>query len=577
MHYPQWLCDFFQFNRIKLDKIIAQQYSEPKKTLFNNFLIPFQQQKKYFALPYVEQDKTVSIYLCGAYETRELIELVTIAKSALGSSYIAKYEIIYNSSDDYHAAKVLLQNFSSGVIRLTYYPTTSGDDIFTGFHLIQKLIKVVNHRPYFTQKTRRPVGRILREFHLAKEEGDIETVLSCFEEIKNNSSLGAKNLIFLEIQTLAILGKWLEIRQHPELKHLIIGLMPLYLLQNILDALGHAGGDLFLDPTLEITIDIKVLQNEYQKFSPIFTRLLELPKDPKYKRQWQQWLIGSILLGQHQYLEQLPKFIDIEWCGQLVQKVKDYGYFIKKREEKHSFLKLSVPKNLEQTRIYLNYCTSLAPEDWFDIWFYLAKITLEIRSYLDQDPYLKEKWDQIEAYCNKKIIYEWNNWFEQVIQSQGFDAEKLLIRLHNEYHTWTKKSFVEAQIVIILDSKLEQVQIVMRDALPILLEWLVDNQVNLTVKTILMLFSLLVEDEKNDPNDLQVFHELLKYWGNLRNNSIYDHQVIRSTLLLLKRCQLNPLYQLPPYQTRVEKIFDLLRLLDGIQAKDLQLLEEFKI
>ncbi|MCX2643725.1 hypothetical protein, partial [Klebsiella pneumoniae] len=61
---------------------------------------------------------------------------------------------------------MLLNNFSSGIVRLTYYSTVSGDDISTGFQLIQRLIKVINHRPYLVQKTRRPVGRILREFHL---------------------------------------------------------------------------------------------------------------------------------------------------------------------------------------------------------------------------------------------------------------------------------------------------------------------------------------------------------------------------------------------------------------------------
>ncbi|XZV35447.1 hypothetical protein ACT40Q_13090 [Acinetobacter baumannii] len=241
MHYPQWLNEFFQFNKINLDRIIRQQYPEPKRTLFNNFLFPFQQQKKYFALPYVEQDKTVRIYLGGPYETRELIELEGIVKNALGSTYIAKYEILYNASDDQHAAKVLLQNFSSGIIRLTYYSTVSGDDISKGFQLIQKLIKVINYRPYLIQKTRRPIGRILREFTLAKEEGDIDTVLNCFEEIKNSSCLGAKNLIFLEIQTLAITGKWSEIRKHTQLKYLIESLMPVSLVKNILDALGQLG------------------------------------------------------------------------------------------------------------------------------------------------------------------------------------------------------------------------------------------------------------------------------------------------------------------------------------------------
>ena len=575
MHYPQWLIDFFKFNKIKLDKIVEQQYQEPKKSLFNAFLFPFQQQQTYFALPYVEEDVPVRVYLGGVHEARELVELETIVKSALGSTYIAQYEIISEVSESDHAAKALLSHFPVGIVRLSYYSQSLSNEILNGFHLIQRLLQVLNRRPYSVQMTKRPIGRVLREFHIAKDSHDIESVIRCFEEIRTNSGLGAKNLIFLEIQTLAIAGKWAEIRQHVQLKHLIDSLMPSYLLQNLLDALGQFGGDQFLLRPLEATIDVQVLQKEYQKFTPIFTRLLELPKDPKYMRQWQQWVIGSSLLGQYQYFEQLPKFIDMQWCGQVVQKIKDHGYFIQMREDKHFGLTLTVPQSLEQARVYINYCVNLAPENWSDIWFYLEKTSLEIRSYLEQDPNLKEKWERIEAYCGKKIFYEWNNWFEQLMHDQQVDAEKILIKLHNEYQIWTVKSFIESQLVKILHINEERIKDVLRDALPIMLEWLGENQVDLSIETILMLFILLVDDEKNDPNDLQLFYELFIYWKKLRKNQHYDHQVVMSLELLLKKCQLNPLYHLPLYQRRVMQIIEAFKTLDDIQTVDMQLLEGF--
>ncbi|MDM1328918.1 hypothetical protein [Acinetobacter indicus] len=575
MHYPQWLNDFFQFNKIDLDRIITQQYPEPKKTLFNNFLFPFQQQKKYFALPYVDQDKTVHIYLGGAYETRELIELEGIAKNALGSSYIANYEILYDASDDHHATKVLLQNFPSGVIRLTYYSTVSGDEISTGFHLIQRLIRVINNRPYLTQKTRRPVGRILREFNLAKEEGDIETVLTCFEEIKNSASLGAKNLMFLEIQTLAIAGKWSEIRKHTQLKHLIESLMPIYLVQNILDALGQLGADQLLNKPLEVTIDIKTLQKEYEKFKPLFTRFLELPENHKYKRQWQQWVIGCCLLGQYQYFEQLPKFIDMKWCGEVKQIINNHGSFIQLREGKHYGLTLTVPQSLDQTRIYLNYCLSLSPEYWQDIWIYLEKISLEIRSYLNQDLNLKEKWEKIECYCSKKITYEWNNWFEQLLEEKDINPEEFLLKLHNESQIWSPKSFNESQLIKVIQSNENKLKEILRDALPSLIKWLNENQYSLKNETILILFTLIVDDEKSDPNDLKIFYDLLIYWSKQRDNYTFDAQIIMSLDLILKKCSLNPLYDLPVYQQRVQQIFDVLNSIKDIQKVDVQLLNDY--
>lgn len=559
MHYPHWLKDFFQFNEINLEKISKQDYPEPKRSILNDFLKPLQQQHAYIALPYYAGVGTpVRIFVAGAHDIRALIELEMILKCALGSSYIAHYELISELKEHDAATTVLLGQFPIGLVCLSFYTQTSRDDILNGFRLCIDSIQILNRRPLSTQVMKRPVGRILREFHLAKEVGDVDTVMRCFEEIKTNSSLAARNLIFLEIQSLAIAQRWAEIRQHPQLQHLIESVMPSYLLQNILDALGQTGGDqLFAFPLTE-QIDIQALQEEYQKFKPIFTRYLELPKDPKYKRQWKQWLIGSALLGQHQFLEQLPRFIDMHWCGDLVQMINDRGCFIQTHEGKHSGLHLTIPQSIEQTRIYLNYCVNLAPEKWFEIWYYLEKIPLEIRAYLNNNLSLKQKWDRVEAYCSSTLVYEWNHWFEELQQDQALDAEQLLFKLHNEYPMWTTRSFSEPQLSILLHRSKGEVEEILRDALPILLHWLVENQVNLSSETVLMLFALLVDEEKNDPNDLQLFHEILSYWTAIRENHHDDHRVETYLECLLKKCQQNPLYNLPIYQDRVKQIVALL-------------------
>lgn len=576
MDYLQWLHDFFEFNSIRLDAIIGQKYKEPRQSLFNAFLFPIKQQQTYIALPYVEKKHLpVRIYIFGIHEFRALLELQTILKNAVGSAYIEYCDLIAAPTTNDFAANILLKEFPVGIIRLSYFINVSSDDIFNGFYLIQRLIQILNRRPVLVQMRKRSVGRILREFYLAKEEGDYEIVWQCFEELKGNSSLGAKNIIFLEIQTLAIVGQWTEIRTHSKLKYLIGSLMPVHLLQNILDALGQLGSDQLLDKPLEVTVDIQNLQKEYEKFEPIFTRLLELPNNPKYKRQWQQWIIGCSLLGQYQYFEQIPKFIEMKWCGELKQKINDHGYFIQMREGKHCGLTLTIPQSVDQTRIYLNYCLSLSPENWHDIWHYLEKISLEIRSYLNQDLNLKEKWERIESYCGKKIIYDWNNWFEQVMDDQEFDSDNLLLKLHNEYQIWTPKNFIESQLVKTLHINEERVNEVLRDALPIMLEWLNENQVDLSIETVLMLFILLIDDEKNDPNDLQLFYELFMYWKKLRKNQHYDYQVVMSLELLLKKCQLNPLYQLPLYQRRVVQTIEGFKKIEDIQSVDIQLLEKF--
>lgn len=573
MQHPEWLIEFFRFNKIKFEAIVEQRYKEPKKKLFNEFLDPIHKKQRYFALPYVHENGQILIYVGGVDAERDLVELATILRNALATSYIEHYEIIRQISKDEYAEIVLLNQFPIGCVRLTYYPELLGDQIVAGFQLVNRIIHILNRRPYLVQNVKRPTGRVLRDFYLAKENNDTDMLQYYFQEIKKGAGLGAKNLIFLEIQMLAASRRWMEIIQHSQLKHLIDGLMPPSLLQHILSALGNVGSNQFLEKTPSVEGTIEVLQSYYQNFSPIFMRMLELPKDPKYMREWQLWVVGLILLGQYKFLEKLPKFIDIQWCGEVLKIVENHGCLIKTTEDKHKELILSVPISIEQTRIYLNYCMTLPPERWYEIWSYLEKVSLEIRDYINQNSKLKEKWERIETYCSDKIIYEWSEWFEQLIFDENIDSNQILLKLYNESQIWTSNSFIESQFVKVLKSDKINVKEILRDGLPLILEWLKKNQFHLEVETILMLFTLIVDDDKSDPNDLIVFYDILNYWDKRRNESLFDAQVIMSFDELIRKVQVNPLYDLPLYQSKVEQIVDFISNINDIQQEDIDLLK----
>lgn len=574
MKYPDWLINFFIKNKIQLHKINEKGYEDPWLSTLNDFLLPIKQKQYYFALPYINFDGKIQIYIVGGESERELLELDGIVKNALSNSYIEHYELVRNSSENEHPKTILLSQFPLGCICLSYFQKLSGGKVLQGFQLINRLIQLLNRRPPIINSIKRPIGRILRDFYLAKENRDFSTLQNCFEEIKTNSALGAQNLILLEIQMLSAQERWKDIVNHTELKYLTDGLMPPGLLRSILNALGNIGANKFLDNSMIETDVIKDLQYYYQRLSPIFKRSLELPKDPNYKQEWQQWIIGTILLGQYKHLEKIPKFIDIEWCGKVLELVKKHGISFNAHENNQK-LSLDVPSTIEQARIYLNHCASLPPENWYEIWRYLEKTPLEIRCYINENHKLKERWDLIESYCSEEIIYGWSDWFDGLISDANIDFDQHLFKLNNECQIWSISSFIESQLMKVLQVSKINVKETLLNSLPIILDWIKVNKVVLKNDTILQLFTLISDDDKSDPNDLILFYDLLLYWKKYRINNTYDAQVIMCLDEVAKKSSTNPLYNLPTYLNWLMSIIELLKSFDGIQNKDEILLNNF--
>ena len=94
LYYPKWVSDFFDTNRIRLERIHHDNYNPEKLQVLKAFLSPIVQKKPYFALPYVYADQPVMMYVGGATDLRELTELNSILYSALGTAYVVSYQII---------------------------------------------------------------------------------------------------------------------------------------------------------------------------------------------------------------------------------------------------------------------------------------------------------------------------------------------------------------------------------------------------------------------------------------------------------------------------------------------------
>ena len=544
LYYPKWVSDFFDTNRIRLERIHHDNYNPEKLQVLKAFLSPIVQKKPYFALPYVYADQPVMMYVGGATDLRELTELNSILYSALGTAYVESYQIFKTSHSDQVAEQVLLSQFPAGIVRLQFYrnksntlaadvPSVSAQDIYLNFELVNRVIHSLNHRPHIVQLNKRPVGKILRDFYLAQKERDIETVQLCFNEIKTNASLGEKNLIFLEVQTLAIAQQWETLLNHTKLKDLLDDLLPSIVLCAILDALTAVGGHQLLDDTISPYTDVKALQELYRPFKSIFNRLPEIKKDEQHLLQWQQWFIGAVLMGKHHFFEQLPYFIDVEWCAKVLNFVEKKSSVSETDDPKTWHL--TKPNSMEQVFAYLKHCAQLAPQYWQEYWQCLEQTPPHIRIEVEKNAYFSKIWERISAYCNQKLGYHWQQWFDEILINRQINTDQMLLRLQNESELWPISSFDEQQWLKVLNISDRKRLLLLRNAMPILVDWLMQNSFKLHEKTVPVMLSLIVEDEQHYPGDFSLAYTLSKYWQYVRVSHQYDEHMLASLIELWEK------------------------------------------
>jgi hypothetical protein len=86
---------------------------------------------------------------------------------------------------------------------------------------LRLLMQMRAERPSRHGKRLRAAGRVLRDFEYALLAGDGATAADCIAELRGVGSLGAANLLFLEVRRLAALRQWGALLALPELESLL--------------------------------------------------------------------------------------------------------------------------------------------------------------------------------------------------------------------------------------------------------------------------------------------------------------------------------------------------------------------
>ncbi|ALO34576.1 hypothetical protein CMT41_07495 [Colwellia sp. MT41] len=518
--YPSWLLGFFtNENAIELEKQ-SEEVSGSINLLILKSIRNLESSTPYFLPAYVNG----KLYFYGMCpDIKSLNELKNCLYYGLGSSHTSSYEII--KSPDLKFEKSLLFNQSHGVIRFSQIIT---DKFKEDTNYIVKTLNEVSTRfeakPNFASVRLRPIGRILRDFFLASREGDGESALAFYNEAKGSGKLSHRNLVGLELQSLAINASWHEILEHENLPDYLAGIIPTRIYHLLIRALRHVNN---LDLTDLSNVDWVGLKSNLVDYESFILSKPRLKVEDKYKGDWETWsaLAVSIGIDKNDIISFSPSFISEEWVSELFGKVES---FIETRntlsiESSQLQALFDTPISLDVVAQVLDYSKACMPSEVSEIFSWLEELPFEIRQKTKASAPFRKLWSSLEDYIygsnNEAVIIDesevvdttaespkgsvinsWNDWFKHYASGELINFDLI--------SEWQPCEFDIKFITEAISTSADAESI--RNIAPHLLSWLDDNKVETTSTFWLGLIELIAMDDETSYITIGLMRDLIQ-------------------------------------------------------------------
>lgn len=519
-NYPSWFVDFFTTeNKIELEKPVAE-ISDSINLLLLKSIRNLESKTPFFLPAYVNGQ----LYFYGMCpDKKSLNELKNCLYYGLGSSHTSSYEII--KSPYFKFEQSLLQNQSHGVIRFSQVITDSFKDDTS--YIVQTLNEVSERfeaKPNFASIRLRPIGRILRDFFSASREGDGESALTFYNEAKGSGKLSHRNLVGLELQSLAINASWHEILEHKSLPDYLAGIIPTRIYHLLIRALMHVNN---LDLTDLSNVDWVGLKPNLADYESFLLSKPRLKEEDKYKEDWEAWsaLAVSIGIDKNDIVSFSPSFITEEWVSELFGKIES---FIETRnalsiESSRLQALFDSPMSLDVVTQVLDYSKACMPSEVSEIFSWLEELPFEIRQKTKASAPFRKLWSSLEDYIygsNKEpviieesevvepiaeppknsVINSWNDWFRHYSSGELINFDLI--------SEWQPCDFDIKSITKAISTSADAESI--RNIAPHLLSWLDDNKVETTSAFWLGLIELIAMDDETSYITLGLMRDLIQ-------------------------------------------------------------------
>ena len=500
----EWVEEYFNApNQWDLDKILNTGYEEELQKLLHEMLMTVLEENPPIVLPRLDAEKKLWFYVIGK-DTQQLNELRGVISAYLGGTYVSLDKNEHRSSND-PSEKAILNQFPVGFLRLHIHKSINKDKkrVYWVIGTLNKLIRQFHERPLLLSTIRRPTGRILRDFFIAFNHQDYESAVLYYEELKERQLLSKRNLISLELQSLSSGCRWNNLLNHPSLPDILTGRIPRRIYLLILRALLNVS----LNPEKLENYEINEIRKKYAHLDQMFFRKPDIPISHEFVYEWKCWSIGACAYGFSRVLEDLPECINEDWKAQLTKWASLSTSLSQKNPSSHSLeLLIQAVPSVEVAALLLKESVTSSDEQVMHIHHRINEYPDTLKKDVLGNKLLRKLWDVIDEIHGDYIdVSSWSALFTCIAESScRTDPVQCAIE-RSEY--WDAKSWNE-QVLVELVSGASNNDSTLRDVLPILLPWLDNNKLTLTVDCIEQLLLNLATDTYISMQDLVLCADL---------------------------------------------------------------------
>ncbi|KFX68198.1 hypothetical protein TMS3_0120170 [Pseudomonas taeanensis MS-3] len=503
---PAWLQPFFAVdNQIDPDKVFAGKYPQPYQSLLEPLVQSACTGQWPLLLPYSRPPELC--FYAAAEDGRALEELRQVLSAFLGTASTSPdYGLISTPSNQGQSA--LLARAPAGLLRIDLLDGVGEQQKHRIFTVLANVLKLYRQRPALTSLAKRPLGRVLRDFMLAYRLHDGENAWRFYGELKNSGGFSPPNLLSLELQALASADRWQDIVNHPRLPSLLGGRIPLRLVRLLLRALGQLGLNRLLIIEEISEESREKLADLCHPLSPLFMTVPLFETRESFKRDWQLWVAGAAALRSVQIQQQVPEFIDSDWLRKLL-----YWAGLAQVTQPEIDIEPIVGVSEDQTegpgavQALLQRSLDVSLVELQQLWQQLQAMPASWFEPLQSLPVMNAILQDMQKRFSSEQLGGWDSWFQRLTDAElltdGLEREAL------EYcENWTVESFNSNKFLKCIQTGSPTGQTILRNTLPLLLDWLEERDVVCQGVVWLELLELLALDSIVNPALLSLAAQL---------------------------------------------------------------------
>ncbi|MDU7390692.1 protein DpdD [Atlantibacter hermannii] len=500
-------------------------------------------------------DKVTWYAMAG--EERDYAELRELLDAHVGTSWsdFNRQRTMLDPSDP--VEKALIDHYSDRVYKFSSLSQSSIPEIFNG---IERLRQQLASRPSHQLTLLRPRGRILRDIRAALRRSDVPQTRLYLQELREAGGIGHINELFIELRCMALEGDAKSLLDSTQLRQVLDMPHPLVLAEEVMTVF-YQHFLLKYEQLSDLTAQRQAFNNLLLKNVPRLFQVTQGINTPSAIKNILLWLLSDTQSDPARLREQTQQVVagmkgatddDRHWIRRLLEAFPTVAVaslptasidelLARADEYPESVLKelLLLPVSARGAAIALQCAWVVgSAEAAVSAVSYLQQLAQQERDLLLAKPAFQRYYTALQLMLPSKRtehdtagINNWQDWLKGVLNNPQWSGA--IEAVEQACGQWNAAAFQPEAFVSLLDKTNNCASMVLRDAIPVLLEWLDNHQTSASWQSVrLALLQQLALDDNISREDIFTACELAR--GYLEGDSnAHDYSELIENLQMM--------------------------------------------